>query len=156
MAQLRKPIEREPAEGLLGRVARPVAKPAPAPPPSVPQFDPAALAGLMAKYAPAAPAPAAMASPPPAVAPLAAAPAAAMPSIQDYLAQKQDAFKPVETGYTGNGLGMQPTYSTYDSAGDIAEYKRLYGDKANPWDIATVETRGKEGWSGGSGNFLQS
>lgn len=148
MAQLRKPIEREPAEGLLGRVARPVAKPAPAPPPSVPQFDPAALAGLMAKYAPAAPAPAAMASPPPAVAPLAAAPAAAMPSIQDYLAQKQDAFKPVETGYTGNGLGMQKTYSTYDSAADIAEYKRMYGAQANPWEIAVAETPGKQGWSG--------
>tara|TARA_R110000868_G_scaffold112176_5_gene302325 strand:+ start:15126 stop:17378 length:2253 start_codon:yes stop_codon:yes gene_type:complete len=129
----------------------------PPPPPVAPafKFDPAMLASLAAKYAPAAPATtqaiqAAIAPPPP---PPVAAPAApvAMPTIQDYLKQQEEAFKPVATGYTGNGLGMQTTYSTYDSAGDIAEYKRLYGDKANPWDIAVAETLGKEGWSGGSG-----
>lgn len=60
MAQLRKPIEREPAAGLLGRVTRPVAKPVAAPP----------------------------VAPPPAVAAPAVAAPANIPSMTDYIAKR--------------------------------------------------------------------
>lgn len=130
------------------------APPVAAPAPVIPKFDPGLLASLAAKYAPAAPATtqaiqAAIAPPPP---PPVAAPAApaAVPTIQEYLKQKQEAFKPVETG-GGSGLSAK-TYSSYDPAADVAEYKRLYGAQANPWDIAVAETPGQLiGFSGGLG-----
>lgn len=103
MARLRTPIEREPAEGLLGRVARPIAKPAPvAPKPAAPQFDPAALASLTAKYAPAVPEPVPeeMASPIPAV-------AAAQNPWDAALA----GYQPRLIGFQ-NGLGSPMVYSS--------------------------------------------
>jgi len=116
----------------------------------------ASIAALSAQYNKAAapvnpltpaPVPATTAAIQAAIAP----PAGAMPSIQDYLAQKTAAFNPVtlrEPDDGGSeGVSSPGLYSSYDPAADIAEYKRLYGAQANPWDIAVAETPGKESGS---------
>lgn len=87
--------------------------------------------------APIAPPPAVVApAPPPVAAP--AAPAAT-PNIVDYLLSKQQQFVPQRIPGTSI-LSQERTQ--YDPTKDIAEYQRLYGAQANPWDIAYMSQSG--------------